>query len=310
MDNKNYKEFFAINAFLLLSMMVFGVFGFDILGMACASAAVCCCMLKSNKAAIIVSIILAFAADSLVNLSFSYVGGIIICMSAFSVNFAIRGKKSLVYIVAYGCLGIFVSVMILLAIGQTFDINGMRPADLRAVTDAASSEVLNVIKQSGAADMYTTGQISQIVDIVFMSMVPAAAITAACVYSYVCVAVVKKIEKKLKSGMCDYIAPFTKIKADKMCAAVMTVSFLVYMFAAKNNVVVCASALCMLFLIMIFYYVSAISLFAFIIEKQSGAKKVLMYVMLVFAALVFSPAMTVTGIFDSFADMRKIAERR
>lgn len=309
MNNKNYKEFFALNSFLILAMLVFGTLGFGFLGAVCASAVVCACMLKNDALGIVVSIALAFVTDSMVNISFSYAGGLVIVFCAFCVNWALREKRGLLYTVAYGVLGMFAAFAIVLAIGELSG-SGIRVADIKELTGQMQNLVFENMKNTGFDELYSENQLSRLVDIAFMSMIPAFVISASCVYSYLTVAIIKKIEKKLGNDICSHLADFTQIKADKMCMAVMIVSFLAYMFTAEEHIVICAAMFCMFFLIAAFYMVCGISVIVSFAKKMSGVKKGAAYVFCVLITLVFTPTVIIIGIVDSFANIRKIAERR
>ena len=59
--DKNIKEIFAVNAFMILAMAISAIAGFYTVGCICASAVVSFVMLRGRMRDVIVSIILVFS---------------------------------------------------------------------------------------------------------------------------------------------------------------------------------------------------------------------------------------------------------
>lgn len=315
MKKRNYKEFFTLNSFLVLAMILFGTFKLGFLGGICASAVVCFFMLKSDAVGVVVSALITFLTDAMVNFAFNYTAITVMIFCALFINLALRGKKNLLYTVAYGVGGILAAFAVTIAFSQAFDVVGMRLGDIREYCENIRQFLESIFYFIGSAyteyDINTVGnQLDAIVDVFYMSMIPAVVIAVSCVYSYLTVAVLKKIEKKLKYDVCDYLTDFTKIKADKMCIAVLLISFFGYALALTDYIQISAAMFCILILIVIFYGVCGISVFAYFAKNAKGIKKIFMYILMIAGIFLFDFAIFIIGIIDSFADIRKVSERR
>ena len=88
----------------------------------------------------------------------------------------------------------------------------------------------------------------------------------------------------------------------------LVLSFALYVFMTKSNMVISAAAFCMFFILGAFFFVCGLSIVSFFTKKFTGRKKFILIVLTVTGILFMPLFIIVLGIIDSFRDIRKLGK--
>ena len=307
--NSNFKEFCLVCGFMVAAMAVFYIIGFGVLSVIAAAAALCFIMLRCNMAYVVTGVVLVFITDGVLNWSFSFFNGLVICLSAMCINLAVRNHCGLLKVCIAGVLGVFTAYAVSFSIAGIFDLEGFRIADVKYMFEQISETFKNVMIQSGAAELYTENELALAVNFALMSVVPSTVLLTAAAVSFFITEAVKKMMEMVKSDMCRAICGFSQIWADKTCFIILAVSFVIYLLFSSGNQIIGAAAFAMSFVLSVYLYICGLSVGAFFIKKNislTAVKKILLYIGLIMAAVVLAPTVFLIGAVDSFADVRKL----
>ena len=116
--------------------------------------------------------------------------------------------------------------------------------------------------------------------------------------------------KVVKSDLCEKIIDFSYIKAERICLALWLLSLVLFSGFAMKNQVISAAGFCMLYILSAFYVICGISILRYFMKRQSGAKKILYVMIIIFGVLFMTPTLFIAGIIDSFVNIRKLGNGR
>lgn len=307
--NSKFKEFCLACGFMVAAMSVFYIIGFGALSVVSAAAALCFIMLRCNMACVVTGVVLVFITDGVLNWSFSFFYGLVICLSAMCINLAVRNHCGLLKVCIAGVLGIFTAYAVSFFVAEIFDLEGFRIADVKYMFEQIGETFKSIMVQSGAAELYTENELASAVNFALMSVVPSTVILTAAAVSFFIIAVVKKMMEMVKSDMCRAICGFSQIWADKTCFVILAVSFLVYLLFSSGNQIIGAAAFAMSFVLSVYLYICGLSVGVFFIKRNislTAVKKILLYIGLIIAAALLAPTVFLIGVVDSFADVRRL----
>lgn len=305
------KEIFIAYGFLVASMAILYILGFGGLMLSFAIATLCFVMLRGNVVQVVVGFVLVFATNCILRLSFSFVDGIVICISAMCISAAIKTHAGLLKACMFGVGGVLVGFAISITIAEVFNIEGFRIADLKAVTAQASDVLVSVLsnsEESYALAGIHKSDIEEFVNFAMMGTVPSVLIIVFTGVIYISVMILKKMMGMVKSDFCKEISKFSEIRADKSTALIVVAALGIYMFSKSR--VIGAAAFAMLMCLSVFYCVCTLSIGSFYINKKVGEgfsfKKVLLYILLFVGMIVLAPTAMFVGCVDAFADLRRL----
>ena len=219
---------------------------------------------------------------------------------AVALAYALRKKKSLLFVVSVGAAGELVAAALLfltaMAAAGGLDALLAQLNEVTGVFESTIAEMMNAYQlPAEVGTMYLQ---------VFTAILPAMILCMMASYSYIIFYLSNAVLKRRDVSYRGLYRPFSEIRADKSCVIAAVVFFIVKLFVSG----IVASAVANIVIILVFFlFVCGFSVACFWVKRvQQKPFRVVLYILLFFTMPVTANFLVFLGLVDAFFNLRRL----